>query len=119
MEIDEQIKSLVLENKELLGNFIKEIQEQNISVETLEQEINFLKELHRQLSMLVRDDADNSILIRLSRLEGTVEEFHSHIEKDDSTDKKNGNNRLAVIVALITSITSLLSQILEAIFGKH
>jgi thiaminase len=119
MELNEQIKSLVIENKELLGNFIKEIQSQTLSMETLEQEINFLKELHRQLSLLVRDDADNSIIIRLSRLEGMVAEFHKHIEKETDPEKKAGNTRLGMIIAIITGVTSLLSQIVEAIFGKH
>lgn len=123
MEHMEQIKNLILENQEILSRFIKEIQDHNVSLETIEQEVRFLKDLHRQLSLLVRDDADNSILIRVSRLEGSVEEFHHHledsVEKDDDADKKAGNNRSAVIIALIASLTSLLSQILEAIFGKH
>lgn len=123
MEHIEQIKNLIIENQEILSRFIKEIQGHNVSLETLEQEISFLKDLHQQLSLLVRDDADNSLLIRISRLEGSVDEFRLYLEtkegQDDSADKKAGHNRLAVIIALITSITSLLSQLLEAIFGKH
>lgn len=112
MEHMEQIKNLILENQEILSRFIKEIQDHNVSLETLEQEIRFLKDLHQQLSLLVRDDADNSILIRLSRLEGSIEKY-------DEADTKTGNSRVTIIVALIAGLTSLLSQILGAIFGKQ
>ena len=122
MEHMDEIKNLILENQGILSRFIKEIQEHNVSLETVEQEVKFLKDLYQQLSVLVKDDADNSVIIRLSRLEGTVEEVRAYIASlanQDTADKKQGNNRYAIIIALLTSITSLLSQLLEAIFGKH
>ncbi len=106
-ELNQEIRSILKENCNLLEQALRELNSNKLVYETLSSELDLIKDILHQLSNLVKDDADSSLVIRITRLESIVAGL---LVKDEP----KGNSR-AVMVALITAVTAILVQVVEAL----
>jgi hypothetical protein len=112
-QLQAEIKNIVSNSYAILEKTLQEVE----GMALIKQEVKFLKDLVDDLeqdlaliSLVVKDDADGSLVLRIAKLEGYI----NKLQEDSGKQTKS----LSVIAALVTAIASLVSQILTYLLGS-
>jgi hypothetical protein len=112
-KLQAEIKNIVSNSYAILEKTLQEVE----GMALIKQEVKFLKDLVDDLeqdlaliSLVVKDDADGSLVLRIAKLEGYI----NKLQEDSGKQTKS----LSVIAALVTAIASLVSQILTYLLGS-